>query len=269
MAQTNRFEQDLDEAIAVARKAGAMAMSYFGKEFEIREKSPNNPVSEADIKIDNFIQGHMRTLYPNYGWLSEESPDDGSRFNHKRSWFVDPIDGTRAFIRGLPNFSVSIALVEDNCPVLGVIFNPATNEIFHASVGFGAFKDDNLIKVSNKTEIAGTELLGDPNQFQAKTWPEDWRQMNVTRKNSIAYRMALVASGEFDGAIATMPKNDWDIAAGTIIVAEAGGIATDKAGEAFNFNQAIPSQNSMITAGSALHEKFVDGLMAQTTFAKT
>lgn len=253
-------EKDLDVAISAAKEAGELAMSFFGKQYEIREKSPNNPVSEADIAVDNLIQSKLRGLYPDYGWLSEESNDDGSRFTKQRSWFVDPIDGTRAFIRGLPNFSVSIALIEKNLPILGVIFNPATGELFHALKDFGAFKDNNKINVSGRDEIAGTELLGDPYQFQSNKWPTEWQQMNVTRKNSIAYRMALVASGEFDGAIATMPKNDWDIAAGTIIIQEAKGIASDTAGFEFSFNQRIPSQNSMICAGEKLHHKFVKGL---------
>ncbi len=252
--------KDLEVAIDVAKQGGQLAMSYFGRQYEIREKSPNNPVSEADIAVDSLIQRKLRGLYPNYGWLSEESQDDGSRFRSKRSWFVDPIDGTRAFIRGLPNFSVSISLIEEDKPILGVIFNPATEELFFALKGSGAFKDHNRINVSARSEIAGTELLGDPYQFQSNKWPSEWQQMNVTRKNSIAYRMALVAAGEYDGAIATMPKNDWDIAAGTIIIEEAGGIASDTAGFDFNFNQRIPSQNSMICAGSPLHSKFVKGL---------
>ena len=260
MDQAGDNRKDLEVAIAAAKQAGQLAMSYFGKQYEIREKSPNNPVSEADIAVDNLIQNDLRNRYPHYGWLSEESEDDGSRFSNRRSWFVDPIDGTRAFIKGLPNFSVSIALIEDNLPILGVIFNPATEEIFFANKGHGAFKNDNKIEVSKQSEIAGTELLGDPYQFQSNKWPSEWQQMNVTRKNSIAYRMALVAAGEFDGAIASMPKNDWDIAAGTIIVQEAGGISSDTAGFSFNFNQRIPSQNSMICAGAILHRQFVKGL---------
>lgn len=245
--------QDLEIAKNAANMAGELVMSYFNKPIEVIEKSPNNPVTEADFKADELLQKTLLGARPNYGWLSEETKDDGSRFEKSRIWMVDPIDGTRAFIKGLPHFSISIALIENGEAILGIIFNPATNEMFYAIKGNGAFKNDMPIFASNSNMLDGAKMLGDKNMFASKSWPNAWPQMEISQRNSIAYRMALVASGEFDAAIATAPKNYWDVAAGTIIIKEAKGIITDHKGQDYHFDRNQPLQRSLIAANINLH----------------
>lgn len=253
-------EKHLEDAIKAAKAAGQTAMNYFGTAFEKWDKSPNNPVTEADLHADRVLQAHLKDNYPHYGWLSEETKDDGSRFKTTRTWVVDPIDGTRAFIKNLPHFSISIALIENGAPIIGVVHNPATNETFHSIIGRGAYKNDTKIMASSRDILEGASFLGDPHMFAHKSWPSPWPPLNVEQRNSIAYRMVLVASGEFDGAIATQPKNDWDIAAGTLIVKEAGGIATDHLSMDFKFDNETAKQRSLVVAGKNLHPQLISRL---------
>lgn len=249
--------KDLEIAKDAALKAGSLVMSYFNKSIEVIEKSPNNPVTEADFKSDELLQNLLLNERPQYGWLSEETKDDGSRFEKKQIWMVDPIDGTRAFIKGLPHFSISIALIDNNEPVIGIIYNPATNEFFHAVKGHGSFKNDILLSHQGSAELLGAKMLGDANMFSSKKWPIAWPDMEISQRNSIAYRMALVASGEFDAAIATNPKNYWDVAAGTIILKEANKKITDHLGNEFHFNQQIPLLRSLVASNLNLHSEIL------------
>ena len=248
---------DLALAVAAATEAGAMAMRYFGGQLDVRDKSPNNPVSDADLAIDAFLQERLRKARPDYGWLSEESVDDRSRYSARFCWVVDPIDGTRAFIKAKPHFTICIGLLADNEPVLGVVFNPATGEMFEAATGQGARLNGVAIAPSTCDTIEGCAMLGDPGMFRHPAWQPPWPQMDVVSRNSIAYRMCLVAAGQYDGAIALSAKNDWDLVAAAVIVAEAGAIATTHDGAAFVYNQPDPRQISLVVAGSALHSLLI------------
>lgn len=244
------FSAELELAKDAALKAGDLIMQYFNKPIEVIEKSPNNPVTEADYKSDELIKSLLKEARPNYGWLSEETIDDNSRKKSDLVWMVDPIDGTRAFIKGLPHFSISIALVKNGQAILGVVYNPATNEMFYAQDQIGAFKNQNQIFASETKSLESAKMLGDRHMFQSKKWPIKWPDFKVEQRNSIAYRIALVASGEFDGAIATTPKNDWDIAAGAIIAKEANAKFADHLGNDFLFNQETPLQRSLVVSNS-------------------
>ena len=244
------FSAELELAKDAALKAGELVMQYFNKPIEVIEKSPNNPVTEADYKSDELIKKLLKTARPDYGWLSEETIDDNSRKKSELVWMVDPIDGTRAFIKGLPHFSISIALVKNGESVLGVVYNPATNEMFFAQSGNGAFKNQKQIFASDTRNLETARMLGDRHMFNSKQWPIKWPDFQVEQRNSIAYRIALVAGGEFDGAIATTPKNDWDIAAGAIIAKEANAKFTDHLGKNFIFNQENPLQRSLVVSNS-------------------
>ncbi len=260
MPKNFTLDEDLALATEAAIEAGKLTLEYFGKPLEITEKSKNNPVTEADFAADKLINEILKSSRPEYGWLSEESIDDGSRLIAKKTWVIDPIDGTRAFIKGLPHYAISIGLIENGKAILGAIYNPVTDELFTGALKKGAYKNGRKIKANDRQTIEGASLLGDIHMFNASGWPIPWPPISVTRKNSIAYRMALIASGEYDGAIATMPKNDWDIAAGTIIAHEAGAKATDHLNNEFNFAKKEPKQISVVVAGSTLHSQFIDRL---------
>lgn len=248
------LEEDLEIAIKAAKQAGELIAKYFSGPLDIREKSPNNPVTDADIAADKLLQKILLEARPQYGWLSEEEIDTGTRFERKYSWFVDPIDGTRAFIQKKPHFTVSIALIDEHEAIVGVIYNPLTDELFYASKNNGAYKNNIQIFGSNTKILEESKALGSPHMYKSKEWPKPWPKMHIETRNSIAYRMALVASGEFDLAIATTKKNDWDIAAGIIILKEAHAKVTDHMGEDFILNGKSIEQKSLIASCNGLFD---------------
>jgi myo-inositol-1(or 4)-monophosphatase len=247
------YKADLALALDAATQAGALAMRYFGTPMDVRDKSPNNPVSEADLAIDALLKQRLLAERPDYGWLSEETADDQSRLSAKMVWVVDPIDGTRAFIKAKPHFTICIGLLDNSQPVIGVVFNPATGEMFEATLGGGARLNGVNISPSTTNAVEGCAMLGDQAMFNHPAWPTPWPDMDVVSRNSIAYRMCLVAAGQYDGAIALSAKCDWDLVAAAVVVAEAGGLATTHEGEAFRYDHVAPLQKSLVVAGKALH----------------
>lgn len=252
------YRADLALAIEAAQEAGALAMRYFGTDMDVRDKSPNNPVSEADLAVDALLKSKLGTARPDYGWLSEETADDHSRLSARKVWVVDPIDGTRAFIKAKPHFTICIGLLDQSNSVVGVVFNPATGEMFEASHGGGARLNGVPIVPSSTNAIENCAMLGDPGMFKHPAWPTPWPHMDVVSRNSIAYRMCLVAAGYYDGAIALSAKSDWDLAAAAVIVAEAGALATTHEGEAFRYDHVVPLQKSLVVAGKGLHPLLIE-----------
>lgn len=252
------YAADLALALEAAKEAGALAMRYFGAPMDVRDKTPNNPVSEADIAIDALLKDRLLNAKPDYGWLSEETADDQSRLSARHVWVVDPIDGTRAFIKAKPHFTICIGLLEHGKVVVGVVFNPATGEMFEATLGGGARLNGVAIAPNEVSELENCAMLGDPGMFKHPAWPTPWPDMDVVSRNSIAYRMCLVAAGHYDGAIALSPKSDWDLAAAAIIVSEAGALATTHEGASFAFDDAVPLQKSLVVAGKTLHPLLIE-----------
>ena len=229
-------------------------MSYFQTDFAKWDKGGNNPVTEADIAIDRMLRDRLTGAFPEYGWLSEETTDEPSRLNKQRVWIVDPIDGTRAFIRGKPHFTICIALVEDGRPISAVVFNPAENELFEAVEGGGALLNGAAIRPTDRTELAGARMLGSAEFYRSKRWPTPWPEMHVESRNSIAYRVALVAAGMFDGCVSMSNVNDWDLAAADLILSEAGGRLSQREGAYFEYNRNSASHPNLVAAGARLHD---------------
>ncbi len=254
--------QDLDLIRDVVREAGELAMHWFRKGAEIWDKSPNHPVTEADIAVNNLIAKRLLDARSTYGWLSEESLDDSDQRDACRVFVVDPIDGTKAFIRGEPYFCVSIARLEQDIPVVGVIYNPSTDELFEAERGKGARLNGKPIHVSGKQDLNNLRVMAHAPTIDVADMPEPWRHMQFCDNvpNAIAYRLCLVADGRWDAALAMSPKSDWDLAAAMLIVQEAGGLCTDARGERFSFNGRIPVQRSVVAASEVLHSLLIEPL---------
>jgi myo-inositol-1(or 4)-monophosphatase len=247
-----------------AREAGAIARSYFGGHYKTWDKGKGQPVTDADIAIDRFLHDALLRARPDHGWLSEETRDDPARVGMRRVFVVDPIDGTVAFIKGRPHFAVAVAIVEDTRPIAAVVYNPVLDECFTALRGGGAAMNGAPIRASRQASIAGCRMLGDKAMFAHRGWSvapnTPWPQMHIETRNSIAYRMALVADGRFDAALALSAKCDWDLAAADLIVHEAGGLVTDHRGGTLHYNGAIPLQRTMLTGARALHPLLVEKL---------
>jgi myo-inositol-1(or 4)-monophosphatase len=252
------LEEDYALLKKAVRAAGDLALTYFRKSIIVKRKVDGSEVSEADLAIDVALKIELHVPRPDYGWLSEETEDDSERLKSSRVWMVDPIDGTNAFLRHVPEWTVSAALVENGRPVLGAVFNPATNEFFHAMRGKGAFLNDKSITASDKSTLGGALLIASGGLFKKKIWKEPWPEVKTKWVNSVAYRLALVACGRADATISLSNKSEWDLAAAALVVEEAGGLVTDHHGEAHRYNRESPRFPSLVASGKALHPLLIE-----------
>ena len=243
---------DLDLIVAAAAEAGALAVRMRDEGLAVEIKPDNTQVTNADLATDALLTQRLRAARPDYGWLSEETADNPDRLANRRLFVVDPIDGTRAFIRERPWWAVSIAVVEDGLPIAGVVFAPDVEETYTAVAGQGAFLNGEPIHASPCDLVDGCGMIGDHRMFEHPSWPQPWPAMRIEARNSTAYRMCLVASGAFDAAIAIVRKSDWDLAAADLIAREAGAYCGDHLGRPFAYNQANPSQPSLVCAAPRL-----------------
>jgi myo-inositol-1(or 4)-monophosphatase len=259
---TGGAAEDLALLMDVARDAGRLSLEWLAKGARAWDKSPNNPVTEADLAVNDLIRDRLAAVRPGYGWLSEETGDDPANRRQTRTFVVDPIDGTRAFVKGEPAFTVSIARLEKRRPVAGVVFNPMTNELFAASEGGGATLNGEPIRASMAETLADSRIIGHADLFALKAAGNPTPPMQFMRPvpSSLAYRICLVASGRWDAAIRLQPTHDWDIAAAVLIHAEAGGIVTDPHGAELRFNRASPIHPGVLAAGAMLHPLLMDRL---------
>lgn len=244
---------DLALIAEAAREAGALAIKLraAGLETEFKDHD-STPVTNADLAADALLKQILGEARPEYGWLSEETADDPARLTKRRLFVVDPIDGTRAFMKDRPWWSVCIAVVEDTLPVAGVVFAPQLDETYAATVGGGATLNGAAISASACEAVEGCGMVGDPRMFSHPAWPTPWPSMRVESRNSTAYRMCAVASGAFDAALALVAKHDWDLAAADLIAREAGAYVGDHKGRPFRYNGPVPTQPSLLCAAPRL-----------------
>ncbi|WP_315920537.1 3'(2'),5'-bisphosphate nucleotidase CysQ [Mesorhizobium sp. SP-1A] len=210
------------------RAAGAIAMRYFGKEPQVWMKAGTSPVSEADYAADTYLRETLLAARPAYGWLSEETADHPARLSARRTFVVDPIDGTRGFLAGSDAWCVSVAIVEDGRSVAGVLECPARGETYWATAGGGAFRNDEPIRVRAPGEIL--DVAGPKPMFDRMPEPWQSRFRRVAYSPSLAVRLALIAGGELDASFVKPNAHDWDIAAAELILIEAGGRLLDRFG---------------------------------------
>jgi myo-inositol-1(or 4)-monophosphatase len=252
------FAADHELLKSATREAGALALSYFRAKPEQWTKGRGDPVSEADIAVDELLKEKLLGARPTYGWLSEETEDNAKRLGENLLWIVDPIDGTRAFLEERPEFTVATSLVAGNRPVCGCVYNPATDEFFEAIAGGGARLNGATIHVSDRDGFDGARLLASARMVKSTIEEMDVKPAAYDAVNSVAYRMALVACGHYDATLSLGPKSDWDLAAADLIVAEAGGLSGDRFGAPFRYNEASARQASLISANPALHAALVE-----------
>jgi myo-inositol-1(or 4)-monophosphatase len=220
--------------------------------------SETSPVTDVDLETDALLKRLLMSARPGYGWLSEESPDDLKRLSHARTFIVDPIDGTRAFLKGKPDFTVVAAIVEAGQPIAAAIFNPMKDEMFVAATGHGATLNGATIHINNAQALEGCRMLGSKEFFSHKGWPLPWPKMELDSCASLAYRLALVACGSFDAHLGLTPKHEWDVAAGALIVRESGGVVSTHTGAPWSFNKRDPSVQSLVCAGPRLHKLILE-----------
>lgn len=245
-----------DEFVAVVREAGALAASTFRGTYKSWTKGGGSPVSEADIAVDNFLRDRLPKLLP-AAWLSEETEDDPARLDATRLWIVDPIDGTRAYVSGLPDWAVSVALVENKRPVAAALFSPMDDGFYLALAGEGATLNGTPIGASDSANLDNVRVAGPKRRVDhfAKTVPIALTEPKV---HALALRIARVASGRLDVAFAGPDSHDWDIAAADLVVHEAGGLLTTYDGKPPIYNRAEVRHGALVAAGRARHGRLLD-----------
>lgn len=249
---------DLANAVAkITREAGQLAMARFRTDFARWEKVPGSPVCEVDLAVDTMLRQRLSALLPDAGWLSEETADNPDRLSRSRIWVVDPIDGTRDYIRGRAGWAVSVALVEAGKPIIGVLDAPVRDEVWQASVGTGATLNGRRLAASQRQAFAGARVPTD-------ALPKADRDLAMVEKpNSIALRMAMVADDRADLVATLRWGNEWDIAAAALIATEAGGAVTDALGSTLAFNKPDPRAFGVITSSRGIHQAALDRLSAR------
>lgn len=247
-------DDDLELIKAAALEAGVLALALREDKLRIWAKAGGSPVTDADLKVDRMLREKLTAARPGYGWLSEETTDDSSRLTRRRVFVVDPIDGTVAYMKQRPWFSVSIAVVEDGLPVAGVVHAPAVVETYEATADGPARVNGVPIHASACQALEGCNVLGDKSTLIPPLWP----QMQIENRNSVAYRVCLVAAGAFDAAVALSSKCDWDLAAADLIARRAGAEVTDAEGHGFTYNLPDVTKPSLICAPASLHRLILE-----------
>jgi myo-inositol-1(or 4)-monophosphatase len=250
----------LQDTLKITRTAGAAIMQYYKSSFDVSDKAPDNPVTDADYAADTLLKEKLRALLPEAGWLSEETVDNPERLNNKQVWVVDPLDGTKEFIMGEPEFAISVALVEDGQPILGVIYNPPTDELFYATKGGGAFFNDKMVQVTERTKLQGSIINASRSERKRGEFEPFEENFQIRTMGGTAYKLARVAAGLCDAAWSRGPKNEWDICAGVLLVHEAGGRCVNLDDEEFNFNRPKTLVNGFIADNGHLHDDLIAAL---------
>ncbi len=248
---------DLDLIIDKVRRAGALAQHLKANGLITSFKSDGSIVTNADTEVNLWLKEALLEARPDYGWQSEESPDNSERLDARRTFVLDPIDGTMGLSKGSPYWTIALAVVEANKPVAAVVYAPDAGELFSAEVGRGAHLNGNAIHVTTDGRLEDADVVGDSRLFGRDIWPEPWPRMNVVSRPSVAYRMCVVAAGRADFTIALTPKRDWDVAAAALIAQEAGAIVSDHLGNPYGFNAKDSLKPSLICAGPALFPEII------------
>ncbi|WP_022684904.1 3'(2'),5'-bisphosphate nucleotidase CysQ [Sphingomonas phyllosphaerae] len=248
MADRPRPDNALADAVAtVAREAGQMAMARWRTDFARWEKEPGSPVCEVDLDVDRMLHARLGALLPDAGWLSEETADNPARLARRRVWVVDPIDGTRDYIRGRAGWCVSVALVEDGRPVIGVLDAPARGEVWRAVAGGTATRNGVVVTAGRRDVLPGARVPVD-------ALPKVDRDLTAVEKpNSIALRVAMVADDRADLVATLRWGNEWDIAAAVLVAEAAGASVSDALGTPLLFNKPDPRAYGVLVSTAGIH----------------
>ena len=245
----------IEAALEAAREVFAR---YTPGKIETEYKAGHDPVTEADRALDSVLRKNLLRENDDEGWLSEESADDLARLDRERVWVVDPLDGTREFVQGIPEFCVSIAMVERGRPVAGGICNPATNEVFLGAVGCGLIYNGAPACASQRSRLQGALVLASRSEAKRREWRQfQSAPFKVQAVGSVAYKLAHVAAGRADATFTLSPKHEWDIAAGAALVLSAGGYVQLLDGSALTCNRERPIVSGLVACGSLLKEELL------------
>ena len=239
---------------AALQRAASVLSRFTPGAVDVEYKAGHDPVTEADRAVDEAVRTIL--LRDGEGWLSEETADNLDRLNKECLWVVDPLDGTREFVQGIPEWCVSIAWIQNGETLAGGILNPATGETFLGSRSTGVQRNGAPARVSLRTELPGALVLGSRSEFDRGEWKQFQDGSLVLRPvGSVAYKLALVAAGLADATWTLVPKHEWDVAAGTALVQAGGGIVRNLDGSPVSFNCHKPWLPGLVAAGPKLYSQ--------------
>jgi myo-inositol-1(or 4)-monophosphatase len=272
MTEANFSSSRYAEILCRIESALAAARIVFDRftpgQIEAEYKSGHDPVTEADRAVDVVLR--ERLLRDGEGWLSEETADNPSRLDKKHVWIVDPLDGTREFVQGLPEFCVSIGFIESGVPVCGGIFNPATRETFLGAVDAGVSYNGKPAAASQRTKLAGALVLASRSEVKRGEWKQfESASFKTQALGSVAYKLALLSAGLADITFTLVPKNEWDVAAGAALVTSAGGFVCQLNGSPLICNQRNPLLPGLIAGGAHLREELLTAIQSHVPAEST
>jgi len=253
---TQNWKGERNAAEEAALQAGRRIREfYLQKEAWIQEKSPKNFLTQADHEANEIIESVIRSGFPADGWLSEETRADEGEKAKLRLWVIDPLDGTYEFVHGIPEFAVSIALTVQGKPVAGVVYNPATEELFSGSLGEGVFFNSVARKLSSCQALKKARILVSRSEFDRGEVDPLKEKVELVPKGGTAYKLALVAAGVYEGSVSVQPKHNWDFAGGMALLRSAGAVLGDNRGEIF---EKLPSKvPGLCTASPQIYPELV------------
>ncbi len=252
-AAMDELETDLSLMKAVGREAADLALDFQRRGFTTYTKADGSPVTDADLAVNGLLLERLQTARPDYGWLSEECVDGHERLTREHTWIVDPIDGTRGFLRGSDEWVVALALARQGRVVASVVVNPMRGQLFEAVEGGGARLNDEAVKVSYAAKLESSRV-----SISDGLRPATWPPMKPVLVGSTIYRFALTALGEIDGMLALKSKWEWDVAAGALLVSEAGGVVTSSSADPLIFNTASAKVQGFVAAAPVLHQIMIE-----------
>jgi myo-inositol-1(or 4)-monophosphatase len=250
---SNSYAQILERIYSALDASRKVFARFTPGEIDTEYKAGLDPVTEADRALDAVLRKEL--LREGEGWLSEESVDDPIRLQRSRVWVVDPLDGTREFVQGIPEFCVSIGFVEDGRPVAGGICNPATNEVFLGSVESGVTYNGKPAQPSQRQSLEGALILASRSEVKRGEWKTfENSGCNIRPMGSVAYKLALVSAGLADATFTLTPKNEWDVVAGAALVQAAGGFVSTLEKTSLIANRRDPLLSGLLASGPFLRE---------------
>lgn len=244
---------DLPLLTLAAQQAAEIALKYWRRDQQVEHKESGGPVSEGDYAVDRFLRETLIAQRPGYGWLSEETPDDGARLDKDTVFIVDPIDGTRAYVDGQPTWAISLAVVRAGQPTAGVVLLPARDKLYSAALGQGAYLNGAPVRTGTRSDPEGASILAPKASLDPKWWAAPVPAMIRHFRPSLAYRFCLVAEGRFDAMLTLRDAWEWDIAAGALVATEAGARVSDRKGRPLRLNQPDARAPGILLAPPALH----------------
>jgi myo-inositol-1(or 4)-monophosphatase len=248
--------QRIDSALASTH---AVFARFTPGEVETEYKAGHDPVTQADRAVDTVLRENL--LREGEGWLSEESADDLSRLEKSRVWVVDPLDGTREFVMGIPEFCVSIGFVENNKPVAGGIYNPATKETILGAIDCGVIYNGKPAQPTQRKTLPGSLILASRSEVKRGEWQQfQGGDYQIRPMGSVAYKLGLVAAGLADVTFTLTPKNEWDVAAGAALVTSAGGFVATLDNTPLRCNNRNPLLTGLMASAPGLREPLLSVL---------